>query len=305
MSKRLCKSLIKSHFSTSKPFKFSSEHAQFYKENGYLVIPSLVSNDLIDQLRVQTSHLIDDYQLKDHLTVFDRNDERGPDFIHTGDKIHFFLETGALDDKTQKLKVDKQHAFNKIGHAMHDLDPIFHKFSYRESFKSILQGLGYQTPTLCQSMYIFKSPRIGQQVQPHTDNTYLITHPSSCIGLWVALDDAKKSNGCLWGVPGSHKQKTTLFFKRNKEATKTYTEDFDPKKEKSYDISKGVALEVTKGSVVVLHGDFVHYSDDNLSELRRHAYTMHFVEMNGVSWDKGNWLQRNEKLPFKDYYKEI
>ena len=33
-----------------------------------------------------------------------------------------------------------------------------------------------------------------------------------------------------------------------------------------------------KGSVVLLHGDFVHFSKDNISGKSRHAYTMHFVE---------------------------
>ena len=58
-------------------------------------------------------------------------------------------------------------------------------------------------------MYIFKNPRVGQRVDPHTDNTYLITEPKqTTIAIWVALDDATLENGCMWGVPGSHHQNT-------------------------------------------------------------------------------------------------
>lgn len=39
-------------------------------------------------------------------------------------------------------------------------------------------------------MYIFKNPRIGGEVKPHTDNTYLITNPLSVTGIWIALHDA-------------------------------------------------------------------------------------------------------------------
>lgn len=58
-------------------------------------------------------------------------------------------------------------------------------------------------------MIIFKNPKIGGEVPKHTDHTYIMSSPSSCIGIWVALEDATKENGCMWGYPGSHKG---LFF---------------------------------------------------------------------------------------------
>jgi phytanoyl-CoA hydroxylase len=43
----------------------------------------------------------------------------------------------------------------------------------------------------------------------------LITDPLSVVGVWVAIEDANNTNGCMWGVPGSHKIPTTKFFKRD------------------------------------------------------------------------------------------
>jgi hypothetical protein len=37
------------------------------------------------------------------------------------------------------------------------------------------------------------------------DGTFLYTAPQSCLGFWWALEDCTTVNGCLWGVPGSHK----------------------------------------------------------------------------------------------------
>lgn len=64
-------------------------------------------------------------------------------------------------------------------------------------------------------MYIFKNPKIGAEVVPHTDNSYLITNPLSCMGIWIALHDATIENGCMWGVPGSNKDKTDYFMNRS------------------------------------------------------------------------------------------
>ena len=63
-------------------------------------------------------------------------------------------------------------------------------------------------------MYIFKNPKVGGEVDPHTDNTYLITTPLSTRGIWVALDDATEKNGGMWGIPGSHKKPTDFFMRR-------------------------------------------------------------------------------------------
>ena len=53
-----------------------------------------------------------------------------------------------------------------------------------------------------QGMYIFKQPRIGTQVTPHQDGTFLYNDPLKLVGLWFPVDDATLENGCLWYIPG-------------------------------------------------------------------------------------------------------
>jgi len=103
---------------------------------------------------------------------------------------------------------------------LHDLNDKFIKFSYSKEIKYILKMLDYKQPIIPQSMYIFKNPGVGGEVSPHTDNTYIRTTPSSCIGIWVAFDDAKKENGGMWGIPGSHKNPTDYFMKLKKKFRK-------------------------------------------------------------------------------------
>ncbi len=131
---------------------------------------------------------------------------------------------------------------------MHDLDKIFSKFCYQKKFGQILESLNYINPALVQTMYIYKNPFVGQRVDPHTDNTYLITEPRlSTIAIWIALDDATLINGCLWGVPGSHHQQTTQFFYVDSTRTSTYFHN--PTQSNNIHLTYALPLEVKKGGI--------------------------------------------------------
>ena len=47
-----------------------------------------------------------------------------------------------------------------------------------------------------------QQPRIGGEVSVHQDSTFLHTDPLTVVGLWIALEDATKENGCLWTLKG-------------------------------------------------------------------------------------------------------
>ena len=85
----------------------------------------------------------------------------------------------------------------------------------------------------------------------------------------MALDDATVDNGCLWGVPGSHKAPPNSYMKRKyNEKIKSYETEMERVANSqldSYSTDGGVPLEVPAGSIVLLHGNFVHYSKKNTS----------------------------------------
>lgn len=55
----------------------------------------------------------------------------------------------------------------------------------------------------CLCLVLPQQPKIGGEVRPHQDSTFLATVPPSVVGLWWALEDSTKQNGCLWALPGS------------------------------------------------------------------------------------------------------
>jgi hypothetical protein len=53
------------------------------------------------------------------------------------------------------LEISNHHHF--VCHAaLHELDPVFKRFSFSESVVSLFSSLGYKRPAVMQSMYIFK-----------------------------------------------------------------------------------------------------------------------------------------------------
>src|SRR3546814_1667022 len=91
-------------------------------------------------------------------------------------KIRFFFESEAFD-AGGRLRQDKRLSINKIGHAQHDLDPVFARFSRLPQLAALAASLGLAQPLLLQSMYIFKQPHLGGEVgrsEEHTSELQLL-----------------------------------------------------------------------------------------------------------------------------------
>ncbi|CAE7849412.1 Phyhd1 [Symbiodinium necroappetens] len=137
-------------------------------------------------------------------------------FLDSADRIHFFIEKDAEDEDGKiKKSVSKARSLNKVGHGLHVADPLFREYSQSSKVAELVAELGWRDPVLPQSMYIFKQPATGSEVTSHQDSSFLYTTPRpTCMGLWLALDDATLENGCLWARPGSHKEAVRRIFAR-------------------------------------------------------------------------------------------
>ncbi|CAN0877075.1 Phytanoyl-CoA dioxygenase [Linum grandiflorum] len=267
--------------------ELTADQLSFFNSNGYLVVESFACSDEIAAMRKRMDQLLDEFDCSSSSVFSTKNQQKVTDdyFYDSAEKISFFFEEKAFDDGGN-LKQPKELSINKVGHALHELDPVFKKFSCSERVSSLLLSLGYKRPVIVQSMYIFKQPGIGGEVVPHQDNSFLYTEPTTCTGLWVALEDATAINGCLWAIPGSHKNGLVRRFIRGEQGV-----SFD-RPSPSYNQSDFVPVEVKAGSLVLIHGDLIHQSFENQSPNSRHAYSVHAVDTDGCKWAPDNWIRR-------------
>ncbi len=256
-----------------------------FARDGFLVLEGFLPLSDCDALQARAAELVASWDRGGERTAFSTRDQshaRDLYFRESGGAIRFFVEPGAPDH------------LNKIGHALHDLDPVFDRVSRQPRFAALAAALGLDQPLLLQSMYLFKQPRVGGEVDWHQDATYLRTEPPSVTGFWIALDDADRDNGCLMALPGAHRGPLRQWFGYDGEALVTRTLDAPP-----WPAVEPVALEAPRGTLVVLHGLLPHASAPNRSARPRHAYSLHLID-GRATYAADNWLQR-PGLPLRGF----
>jgi phytanoyl-CoA hydroxylase len=278
--------------------KITQDQLDDYRRDGFIVLRDFVEPNACDRLRARAEQLVSEFDPSGIISIFStREQNRLSDdyFLGSGDQVRFFFEEEAyLADGI--LKQSKEQSINKIGHALHDLDPIFNEFSRTPDIAQLVADLGIERPLLLQGMYLFKQPRIGGEVTCHQDSTFLYTEPLKIAGLWFALEDATIENGCLWAIPGGQKLGLKSRWKRNAEGGMS----FDVFDSSPWPEEKLVPLEVSKGTLIVLDGLLPHKSLANRSTRSRHAYTLHFISADCL-YPEENWLQRSAELPLRGF----
>lgn len=276
----------------------SPSQLQSYQRDGFLVIDDFKSAAEIAALRARAEAIVDAFDPAEGRGIFTTRDQAlATDryFLESADQIRCFFEEEAFAEDGQ-LRQAKSLSINKIGHALHDLDPVFDAFSRGPGMAAIAHELGVPEPLIWQSMYIFKQPGIGGEVGWHQDATFLHTDPISVTTFWFALEDADEHNGCLWVQPGGHRGPLRELFVRDGDRVSKQQLDATPWPTQA----QACPLPVRSGALVCFHGLLPHYSAPNRSDRSRHAYTLHVTDAR-THYSASNWLQRDRGLPLRGF----
>ncbi|MES2016266.1 MAG: phytanoyl-CoA dioxygenase family protein [Pseudomonadota bacterium] len=273
------------------------QRAQFARD-GYIVVPAFKDAREIARVRERAAQIVNDFEPNQNRTIFTTRDQLAATddyFLRSDNTIRCFFEEEAFDQHGQ-LRQEKALSINKIGHALHDLDPVFNAFSRDPQLAQLARDLGLKDAKVWQSMYIFKQPGIGGEVGWHQDATFFETNPITVTTFWFALEDATLDNGCLWVQPGGHRGPMRERFVRNGDDIKMEKLDSTPWP----DATSAVPLEAKAGSLVCFHGLLPHYSAPNRSSVSRHAYTLH-ATCASAEYSPQNWIQRDVAFPVRGF----
>lgn len=118
---------------------------------------------------------------------------------------------------------------------------------------------------------VYKQPHGTEPVLWHQDNGYTFVEPQSYLTCWVALTDATPENGCVYVMPGVHRDGTL------------WHEHTDIGEECWGDWHEAVAVPVRAGSMVVFTSLTPHATPINTTDLVRKAYIVQYAPDGAVT----------------------
>lgn len=151
--------------------------AQF-EDTGHLVVKSLISHQELETVRERMSAIA----------------EGRVDFPAA--KLEY--EPGLGDERPT---IERLRKINQS--AAHD--PVFMEHALNPAIVDVIEDLlGPDLKLFGDQMFV--KPPGGTEKTYHQDSAYFFIEPMAIITAWVALDEATLDNGCLWVIPGTHRQ---------------------------------------------------------------------------------------------------
>lgn len=261
---------------------------------GFKHIAAALDPDLIDELQARIQHWVDTLDLGETTAVFSTQADaqtRDQYFLDSARGIAAFLEADSVDDNGQLIR-PRDQSINKIGHAMHDLDPVFARLGRHPVLVETLKQIANEPWALMQSMVIMKPPGIGGEVRWHQDGTFLIDRDESVIGIWIALEDADPDNACLQFKVDGHRDPLKEIYEVDHATGHNAIRPLADLAWPDEDGSETVFAPCKAGDALVFGGRIPHASTQNQSGRSRRAMTLHFRRASSP-WSPTNWLQRH------------
>ncbi|KAF7996023.1 hypothetical protein HCN44_009061 [Aphidius gifuensis] len=243
--------------------KLTIDQRKFYENNGYLVIPKLISQKLLDDC----SQRFDDY---------------------ADGKIEKGSITVMRDIADKKL-------VNKIQDINHDV--VFRRYIENKNILDIVESVIGKNIMAVHNMLISKPPDAGQNSSrhpPHQDLYYFPFRPANnIVATWTAIEPCNVENGCLFVSPGSHRL-NKLYphgYPKNAIVNKFYHGIQDLPSSMIW-----IDLEMKPGDTVFFHPLLIHGSGVNKSSRTRKAISCHYAASECSYIDvKGTFQENIEK----------
>uniref|UniRef100_A0A146LRN9 phytanoyl-CoA dioxygenase n=1 Tax=Lygus hesperus TaxID=30085 RepID=A0A146LRN9_LYGHE len=228
----------------------SNKQRQFYEDNGFLVIPRLIEDELLVQCSERFIDLCDGRVPKGGITLM---------------KDVSLMKSGAKG----------QYLYNKAQDIVYD--EVFEKFIFHSKLLDYVSSFVGPNIKAVHTMLINKPPDAGSLTSRHPlhqDLYYFPFRPENrIVAAWTAMERITLENGCLVVLPGTHKGPLLQHDYPNWEGgvNKAYHGI------QGLDSYKTVPLIMEKGDTVFFHPLLIHGSGANRTQGFRKAISCHYA----------------------------
>lgn len=219
----------------------SPDQIRQYREQGFLVIENFLDPDELAVWRKATDEAVEERLA----STVGLNNQRDPDA--------FYAQVF-----TQCLRLATTH-------------PVMHDLMFDPRLGEVVATLaGVNGIRIWHDQALYKPP-YGNHTGFHLDNPFWSFYSKDAISIWVALDDATIENGCLWYLPGTHKEATFEMTPINENLGGIF------KAYPQWRQKAAVAAAVKAGGAVFHNGLVAHAAGVNLTPRPRRAMTCAYM----------------------------
>ncbi|GAB3795459.1 phytanoyl-CoA dioxygenase family protein [Spirosoma humi] len=228
------------------------EQVQFFRENGYLIVYNLVSPEEVEQYKA----IYDDFLSGRIDAGLNRSDLGAGIGTNTG-----------KENITQIMWPS-------------DFVPQVLDMPFHQRATAICKELLGDDSEMDFDMLIDKAPHTDTITPWHQDEAYWLNVPDKrAATCWLALDDAKVDNGCMWFVPGSNLNEVRAHRFAGAKGGALMCDATE---------EEGVPVELPTGSCTFHGGRTLHYSRGNCTDNKRRAFIINFRPKAMIELERAN-----------------
>lgn len=215
-----------------------------YREHGYLVVEHALTPEELEALRRRTREISEGR-------------------VSTFPAEHIELEPGA--ERATSATVRKLTRC-----AAHD--PVLSAHAGNERILDLVESLIGPDIKIYDSQCFMKPPG-GIEKPWHQDSAYFPIEPLELVTCWTALDDVTLENGCMWVIPGSHRQGVL----DHSQAWRVGDRVDKQVPDGALEVRDEVPIVMPAGSCSFHHSLLVHRSGPNRSHQPRRGLAVHYM----------------------------
>ncbi|CAF0869651.1 unnamed protein product [Rotaria sp. Silwood1] len=246
-----------------------------YRENGYYVIPNLLSPSQLKQWRtIIFSAIKDRAERKYKFPTVNEEDHTNIDFDYYDNVFTQSVNLWQTHDSVKQILLESGEVIGKIAAELEGIDCV----------------------RIWHDQALIKEP-FANPTAWHLDVPYWSFTSLHAISVWIALDDATLENGCMYFMPGSHKVTERHYYVANNtfpeiKIGKNLSDIFNTYSElKQWPT---VAVPMKAGSASFHSGLLIHGAGANMTSERRAAMAIQMMPDNMIFNGKQNILTKKQ-----------